>query len=165
MEKLNFYSYGNSEQFLKKKFQTVCLLGACTAKNLALGIEYFSNNSLKAYAPYETLFNLPSMLNDLEIVSKKLDHKIIINSELEEFSDKIRFWNHSKDIEKVILENKRIDSCISEGIKNSDLVIVSLGSVEMWKYSNQVMNRLPKNQFYNSEIENIYLNATDAQKI
>lgn len=163
MEKLNFYSYRNSEKFLKNKFKSVCLLGACTAKNLALGIENFSNGKIKAYAPYETIFNIPSLLNDLEIVSKQLGHKIIINPELEVFSDRIRFWNQSEDVERVISENKRIDSCVIESIQRSELVIVALGAVEMWRYSNQILNRLPKHDFYNPDIENIYLEFEEVQ--
>lgn len=41
MEKLNFYSEKKSELFLKSTFKSICFLGACTAHNLASGIEYF----------------------------------------------------------------------------------------------------------------------------
>ncbi len=163
MEKLNFYSYDNFELFSHEKITGICLLGACTARNIALGIEYFSNKQIRSYAPYETIFNLPSLLNDLEIVSKNLEHKIIINEETNVFSDKIRFWNQSQNIKDVVLENKRIDKGVIEGIKNSEVVIVALGSVEMWQYSNKVLNRLPKNKYFHSEVENVYLEVDEAK--
>lgn len=157
MEKLNFYSYSECEKFLKGKFNSICLLGACTARNIASGIEFFSDKRIKTYAPYETVFNLPSLLNDLEIVSRKLNHKITINFENQQFSDEIRFWNRSEDIEEVIQKNRMIDNQIVESIQNSELVIVALGSVEMWSYSDQILNKLPKSDFEKDEVKNMYL--------
>lgn len=144
MEKLNFYSEKKSELFLKSTFKSICFLGACTAHNLASGIEYFSNYNITTYAPYQTIFNAPSLLKDLEIVSHSLKHKVIIDSQLKLFTDEIRFWNTSNNVNEVIEKNKQIDEEVVKNIVNSDLVVVSLGSVEMWKKSNRVLNKLPK---------------------
>lgn len=131
MEKLNFYSEKKSELFLKSTFKSICFLGACTAHNLASGIEYFSNYNITTYAPYQTIFNAPSLLKDLEIVSHSLKHKVIIDSQLKLFTDEIRFWNTSNNVNEVIEKNKQIDEEVVKNIVNSDLVVVSLGSVEM----------------------------------
>lgn len=106
MEKLNFYSEKKSELFLKSTFKSICFLGACTAHNLASGIEYFSNYNITTYAPYQTIFNAPSLLKDLEIVSHSLKHKVIIDSQLKLFTDEIRFWNTSNNVNEVIEKNK-----------------------------------------------------------
>ena len=58
-------------------------------------------------------------------------------------------------------ENKNIDVSVRQCLIDSDLLIISLGSIEMWAKSNHVMNRLPKNQFYNPKIENVYLSSDD----
>ena len=165
MEKLNFYSEKKSELFLKSTFKSICFLGACTAHDLASGIEYFSNYNITTYAPYQTIFNAPSLLKDLEIVSHSLKHKVIIDSQLKLFTDEIRFWNTSNNVNEVIEKNKQIDEEVVKNIVNSDLVVVSLGSVEMWKKSNRVLNKLPKDQFYNTEIVNVYLTAEDLVSI
>lgn len=102
MDELHFYSSLKSKNFIKEPFSSVCFLGACTATNLSLGIRYFSHKNIKTYAPYETIFNAPSLLRDLEIVTSNLNHKIIINRQLKLFSDSIRFWNTSSNLSTVI---------------------------------------------------------------
>ena len=92
MEKLNFYSEKKSELFLKSTFKSICFLGACTAHNF----------NITTYAPYQTIFNAPSLLKDLEIVSHSLKHKVIIDSQLKLFTDEIRFWNTSNNVNEVI---------------------------------------------------------------
>lgn len=165
MNNLNFYSDVKSKQFLSITQKRICFLGACTARNLANGISYFSNNRIAAYAPYDTIFNAPSLLKDLEIVTNNLRHKVIIDEYYHEFRDSIRFWNKSSNLNDVIDKNKIIDSNIIDSVKNADLVIVSLGSAEMWKKNGRIINRLPKSDFNSSEIENIYLSSEEVASI
>lgn len=66
-------------------------------------------------------------------MSHSLKHKVIIDSQLKLFTDEIRFWNTSNNVNEVIEKNKQIDEEVVKNIVNSDLVVVSLGSVEMWK--------------------------------
>ena len=156
MDNLHFYSSKKSTKFLTYLPKTTCFLGACTAQNLALGIDYFSNSQIKTFSPYDTVFNAPSLLKDLEIIAFELNHHISIDTKQKVFYDEVRFWNRSESFKKVINENLQIDTCVKRAITESDLLIVSLGSVEMWSKSKHVMNRLPKNQFFNPEIKNVY---------
>lgn len=161
MDNLHFYSSKKSTKFLTYLPKTTCFLGACTAQNLALGIDYFSNSQIKTFSPYDTIFNAPSLLKDLEIIAFELNHHILIDTKQKVFYDEVRFWNRSESFKKVINENLQIDTCVKRAITESDLLIVSLGSVEMWSKSKRVMNILPKNQFFNPEIKNVYLSSDD----
>ena len=96
MDSLNFYSSNKSKRFLSYLPSKVCFLGACTARNLATGIEYFSNHHIQTFSPYDTIFNAPSLLKDLEIVAFKLEHDILIDEKQSVFYDAIRFWNRSQ---------------------------------------------------------------------
>lgn len=49
MDNLHFYSSRKSTKFLTYLPKTTCFLGACTAQNLALGIDYFSNSQIKTF--------------------------------------------------------------------------------------------------------------------
>lgn len=147
MDNLHFYSSRKSTKFLTYLPKTTCFLGACTAQNLALGIDYFSNSQIKTFSPYDTIFNAPSLLKDLEIIAFELNHHILIDTKQKVFYDEVRFWNRSESFKKVTNENLQIDTCVKRAITESDLLIVSLGSVEMWSKSEHVMNRLPKISF------------------
>lgn len=90
-----------------------------------------------------------------------MNHHILIDTKQKVFYDEVRFWNRSESFKKVTNENLQIDTCVKRAITESDLLIVSLGSVEIWSKSEHVMNRLPKNQFFNPEIKNVYLSSDD----
>lgn len=159
MDSLHFYSSNESKYFLTYRPEKICFLGACTARNLSLGIDYFSNSQIKTFSPYETIFNAPSLLKDLEVIALELDHHILIDSKQKVFYDEIRFWNKSESYEAVLHQNLNIDNYVKTALTESDLLILSLGSVEMWSKVNHIMNRLPKNQFLNPEIKNVYLSS------
>ena len=161
MDSLHFYSSNESKYFLTYRPEKICFLGACTARNLSLGIDYFSNSQIKTFSPYETIFNAPSLLKDLEVIALELDHHILIDSKQKVFYDEIRFWNKSESYEAVLHQNLNIDNYVKTALTESDLLILSLGSVEMWSKVNHIMNRLPKNQFLNPEIKNVYLSCDD----
>lgn len=161
MDSLHFYSSNESKYFLTYRPEKICFLGACTARNLSLGIDYFSNSQIKTFSPYETIFNAPSLLKDLEVIALELDHHILIDSKQKVFYDEIRFWNKSESYEAVLHQNLNIDNYVKTALTESDLLILSLGSVEMWSKVNHIMNRLPKNQFLNPEIKNVYLSSDD----
>ena len=42
-------------------------------------------------------------------MSHSLKHKVIIDSQLKMFTDEIRFWNTSNNVNEVIEKNKQID--------------------------------------------------------
>lgn len=161
MDKLHFYSSDESKHFLTYCPEKICFLGACTAKNLSLGINYFSQSKIKTFSPYETIFNAPSLLKDLELIAFKLDHQIMIDTNQKVFYDEIRFWNKSENYDTVFRENLKIDNSVKVALAEADLLIISLGSVEMWSKTNQILNRLPKNQFCKPEIKNVYLSSDD----
>ena len=161
MNNLHFYSSNESKHFLTYCPNKICFLGACTARNLALGINYFSDNKSKTFSPYDTIFNAPSLLKDLETIAFELDHHVRIDTKQKVFYDEIRFWNKSEIYEAVLKQNLIIDHCVKTALTESDLLILSLGSVKMWSKTGHIMNRLPKNQFFSPEIKNIYLSSDD----
>ena len=161
MNNLHFYSSNESKHFLTYCPNKICFLGACTARNLALGINYFSDNKIKTFSPYDTIFNAPSLLKDLETIAFELDHHVRIDTKQKVFYDEIRFWNKSEIYEAILKQNLIIDHCVKTALTESDLLILSLGSVEIWSKAKHVMNQLPKNQFFSPEIKNIYLSSDD----
>lgn len=138
MDSLHFYSSNESKYFLTYRPEKICFLGACTARNLSLGIDYFSNSQIKTFSPYETIFNAPSLLKDLEVIALELDHHILIDSKQKVFYDEIRFWNKSESYEAVLHQNLNIDNYVKTALTESDLLILSLGSVEMWSKVNHI---------------------------
>ena len=77
-----------------------------------------------------------------------MNHHILIDTKQKVFYDEVRFWNRSESFKKVTNENLQIDTCVKRAITESDLLIVSLGSVEMWSKSEHIMDRLPKKSVF-----------------
>lgn len=113
MNKLNFYSDNKSSSFFNKEYKSICFLGACTSRNLAHGISYYSGGKITTYSPYETIFNLPSLYHDLLAVLNKVDHTLIKMDD-GNYLDKIRYWNISRNKSKVIRFNKMIDKQVKK---------------------------------------------------
>lgn len=159
-------SFWSNNKLSKLGKINITFIGACTTRNTHRYISMYADKSkILSRDPWENLFNPPVILNELKRICLNSSDKEYLYFDGESYTDELRPWIKSNDIETCISLNNKYNTALRKIISETNILYCNLGSAEIWKIDDHVFNKIPLHNIKNMNITSQFLSTQEIEDI